>query len=422
MGMTMAEKVLARAAGLGHVTAGQYVTASVDRMMAHEAFAICALTLKGMGLDQLYDPDRVVVVIDHYFPAPTVKMADAHVLIRQMAEEYGITRYYGYAGICHQVMCERGEVIPGRLVLGTDSHTTTYGAFGAAGAGIGQTEMSYVMATGELWMMVPPTIRFDLSGGPTPGLMTKDVVLSIAGVYGTEAAQYKAVEFAGPAAERFSLAGRMTMSNMGVELGAKFAFFAADDKTVEYLRGRTDEPASAFGPDPEAAYENVYKVDLTDMEPQVSRPHNPGRAGPISEVGRVPVSQAFLGSCTNGRLEDIAVAAKILEGRRVHPQTRLLVTPASQEVMLEAVKAGYIQTLVEAGAHITPAACGACPGGHMGLLGGGESCISSTNRNFKGRMGSENAFIYLGSPATVAASAVTGRITDPREFWTGTTA
>jgi 3-isopropylmalate/(R)-2-methylmalate dehydratase large subunit len=311
--------------------------------------------------------------------------------------------------------------VPGQLVLGTDSHSTTYGAFGAAGAGIGLTEMSYVLATGELWMQVPPTIRFDLVGEPGPGLMSKDVVLHVAGVFGTEVAQYRAIEFAGPVASRMSIASRMTVSNMAAELGAKFAFFGADDKTVAYLRERTAGSAAPFGPDPDATYEAAHRVDISGLEPQVARPHNPGNVVPVSQVGDVRVDQAFLGSCTNARLEDLAVAALILKGRQVQPQTRLLVTPASQQVYLEATAAGHTRVLLEAGAHITPAACGACCGGHMGLVGPGEVCISSTNRNFRGRMGSPEADVYLGSPATVAAAAVAGRIVDPRQFWTGTT-
>ncbi len=417
----MAEKVMARASGQAQAKAGQYVTAKPDRMMVHEAFAACAWILKSMGIKELYDPNRVVVMLDHYFPAPSVSMADVHIMIRQAVEEFGIKHFLGYSGICHQVMCESGHVIPGRLILGTDSHTTSYGAFGAAGTGIGQTEMSYVLATGEIWMMVPYTIRFHLTGGPVPGIMGKDIILQIAGDYGTEAAQYRSIEFYGPVADRMCLSDRQTMSNMGVEIGAKFSFFEADEKAVAYVRKRTDEPVDAFGPDEGAAYEATHIVDITDMEPQVAFPHNPGNVKPISSTGNVPVAQAYLGSCTNGRLEDIAVAAHILKGRKVHPKTRMLIAPASKEVILEATKCGYTRDLMEAGAHILPAGCGACPGGHMGLLGGGEACISSTNRNFRGRMGSENAHVYLGSPATVAASAITGRLTDPREFWNETT-
>jgi homoaconitate hydratase family protein len=318
-------------------------------------------------------------------------------------------------------MCEEGFVLPGNLILGTDSHTTTYGAFGAASAGIGVTEMNYVLATGELWMRVPPTIRFDLEGTAGPGLMSKDIVLHIAGSFGTEVAQYKAIEFSGHIAGRMSLAGRMTLSNMGVELGAKFAFFDADEKTIDYLKDRVSEPVAPFSPDPDASYEEIHVVDITSLEPQVSMPHNPGNAKSISEIGEIQVHQAFLGSCTNGRLEDLAVAAKILKGQQVNPKVRLLVTPASRKVLVEANRVGHIQALLEAGAHITPTGCGACPGGHMGLIGPGEVCISSTNRNFKGRMGSPESEVYLGSPATVAASAIEGRITDPRKYWNETT-
>ena len=421
MGMTMAEKVLTRASGLDSVEAGQYVTAIIDRIMTHEGFAGCAMTLKRMGVTELFDPDRVVIIIDHYFPAPTERTAQMHKLIREMAEEFGVNNHLGYAGICHQVMCEKGFVLPGHLILGTDSHTTTYGAFGAASAGIGITEMTYVLATGELWMRVPPTIRFDLKGEAGPGLMSKDVLQHIAGTFTTEVAQYKAIEFSGPVASHMSLASRMTLSNMGVELGAKFAFFEADEKTVDYLKDRVSEPVETYGPDPDANYEAINAVDISGLEPQVSTPHNPGNAKSVSEIGEIRVDQAFLGSCTNGRLEDIAVAAQILTGRFVNSKTRLLVTPASHQILLQATRAGYIETLLVAGAHILPSGCGPCPGGHMGLLAPGEACISSTNRNFRGRMGSPESEVYLGSPATVAASAIEGRITDPRRFWTDNT-
>lgn len=421
MGMTMAEKILARASGQDQAQAGQYITARIDRMMCHDAFAMNALTLKSMGVKRLFDPERVVVIVDHYFPAPTERMAQAQVIIRQMVEEFDVPHYLGFAGICHQVMCEEGFVTPGQLILGTDSHTTTYGALGAAGAGIGVTEMNYVLATGELWMMVPGTIRFELTGTPGPALMAKDIALAIAGQFGTEVAQYKAIEFGGAISSRMSIAGRLTLSNMGVELGAKFAFFEADQKTIDYLQDRAREPVSLFEPDPEAQYEEHYALDITALEPQVSAPHNPGNARPVSEIGHIPVNQAFLGSCTNGRLEDLEIAAEILKGRQVNPGVRLLVTPASRKVLIEANRTGLIQTLLEAGAHITPTGCGPCPGGHMGLIGPGEVCVSSTNRNFRGRMGSPESEVYLASPATVAASAIEGRVADPRNYWKATT-
>ena len=417
--MTMAEKVLARTSGKASVSAGEYVTAKVDRLMAHEAFVLCALKLVGLGLKKLWDPERVIVVLDHYFPAPTEQMAGAHAAARDLVARFGIRHFLGHAGVCHQVLSEGGHILPGQLVFGTDSHSTTYGALGAAGSGIGLTEMSYVLATGELWLQVPPTIRFVLEGAPGPGIMSKDLILYLAGRFGTEVAQYRAIEFSGPVVDDLTVASRMTMANMGVELGAKFAFFPADDVTLDYLRPRATGEVTCFGPDPDASYEAVHRVDVSALEPQIACPHSPGNVVPVSQVGEVRVHQAFLGSCTNGRLEDLAVAAKILKGQHVHDGTRLIVTPASHRVYLDAVRAGYAEILLEAGAHITASGCGACPGGHSGLVAANETCISSTNRNFRGRMGSADADVYLGSPASVASAALAGRIVDPREFWSG---
>jgi len=421
MGMTMAEKVLARASGRDAVSPGEYVTATVDGMMAHEAFAACCGILQSAGVSKFRDPDRVVVVIDHWFPAPNVQYARVHAVCRHYAEKFGVRNFLGPAGICHQVLSERGFIRPGDLVLGTDSHSTTYGALGSAGTGIGLTEMAWVLATGTLWMRVPPTIRFRLVGQPGAALMSKDIILHIACRFTTEVAQYASVEFAGPVADSMTVAGRMTISNMGVEIGAKFAFFAADAKTVEYLRGRIDGEPPTFGPDPDAQYAADYEVDVSGLEPQVACPDDPGNVRPVSAVVGTRVDQLFLGSCTNARLEDLEVATQILRGRRVYPSARLIVTPASRQVYLDALKAGYIEALAEAGAVITASACGACPGSHMGIIGPGEVCLSTTNRNFKGRMGSPEAQVYLASPATVAASAIAGQIADPRELWAGTT-
>lgn len=418
--MTMAERVLARTSGRSAVAAGEFVTASADVLMCHEALTMCGSQLRRVGITRLAHPERVHVVLDHFFPAPTAANARDHTRARDLVERYGITNFHGHAGICHQVLVERGAVTPGQLVLGTDSHSTTYGALGAAGAGIGVTEMSYVLATGELWFQVPPTVRVELTGTGGPGLMAKDLVLAIGGRHGTDVAQYAAIEYHGPRAAAMSVAGRMTMANMGAELGAKFALFPADAVTAAYL-GERGIDSGPFGPEPGAVYDRTVTLDTTDLEPQVARPHNPGNVAGISAVAGTPVHQAFLGSCTNARLEDLAVAAEILRGRRVHPRVRLLVTPASQQVFLDAVHAGHVAVLAEAGAHITASGCGACPGGHQGLLGPGERCISSTNRNFLGRMGSQEAEVYLGSPAVVAAAAVAGELIDPRQLWTGTT-
>ena len=400
--MTMAEKILARTSGRPAVAAGEYVTARPDVLMCHEAFATCGVALRRLGVERLADPDRVYVILDHFFPAPTEAHARAHSIVRSMVERYGVRHDLGHQGICHQVMVEGGHVQPGQLVLGTDSHSTTYGAVGAAGAGIGTTEMTYVLALGELWFQVPPTIRFDLRGEPGPALMSKDVVLHLAGRFGTDVAQYAAIEYAGPLSGDIGLAGRLAMANMGAELGAKFAMFAPPD--------------GSFGPDPDAVYETVHEVDVTGLEPQVARPHNPGNVTGIGEVAGTRVDQAFLGSCTNARLEDLAVAARILDGRKVHRDTRLIVTPASQRVYLDAVRAGYVEVLAAAGAVITAPGCGACPGGHSGVVGPREVCVSSTNRNFQGRMGSPDAEVYLASPAVVAASALAGRLADPRDL------
>jgi len=421
MKMTMAEKVLARTSGRDSVSAGETVTAAVDRVMAHEAWTLCALRLLKLGIQRVFDPEKVIVILDHYFPAPTEQMARGHAMARELVEHFGIRHFLGYAGICHQVLTEQGHILPGQLVFGTDSHSTSYGAVGAAGTGLGLTEVTYALATGELWLRVPPTVRFVLDGEAAAGIMSKDVVLHLAGKFGTEVAQYRAIEYAGPAAGRMSVSSRFTMANMGVELGAKFAFFEADEITCAYLRERTDQPVSPFGPDAGADYEAVHEIDISGLEPQIACPHNPGNAKPVSAVSGVRIHQAFLGSCTNARLEDLAVAAEILEGRKVDSGTRLLVTPASARVFLDATRAGYIEILLEAGAHLTTPGCGACPGGHGGLLAPGEVCLSSTNRNFRGRMGSPEAEVYLGSPASVAAAAVAGRIVDPREFWDGTT-
>jgi 3-isopropylmalate dehydratase large subunit len=421
MAMTMAEKVLARASGHDSVSAGQYVTATVDRIMAHEAFAACCFILLSNGLSKFHDPDSVVVVIDHWYPAPNVQYARVHAACRQFAEKFGVKNYLGGAGVCHQVLPEQGFIRPGELVLGTDSHSTAYGALGAAGAGIGLTEMAWVLATGSLWMQVPPTIRFRLTGRPGAALMSKDIILHIAGRFTTEVAQYASVEFAGPVAEAMSIASRMTMSNMAAEIGAKFAFFAADAKTVAYLRDRIEGEPRTFGPDPDALYDADYEVDVSGLEPQVACPDDPGNVHPVSAVAGTKVDQFFLGSCTNARLEDLEVAASILRGHHVHPASRLIVTPASCQVYLDALKAGYLETLAEAGAVITASGCGACPGSHMGILAPNEVCLSTTNRNFKGRMGDPESQVYLASPATVAASAITGQIRDPREVWSGTT-
>jgi len=415
MGQTIAEKIFSSKVGRA-VRPGEYVIAPIDCAMLHEAFAMSWLQLVGAGVSQIWDPAKVVVLFDHYIPAPTERLASAHMMIRSAVQSMQIKSYYGEReGICHQVMMEKGHVRPGSLIVGTDSHTCTYGALGAAGTGLGTTEMAYVLAKGELWFMIPETIRFVLKGRLPQGVTSKDIILYIAGKFGTEVAQYKAVEFVGEVADALSVESRITISNMAVEIGAKFGFFNADQKTLDYLSGRVNGAVKTIAADPDAHYQATHELDLSQLEPQVACPHSVGNVKPVREVKGIPVHQAILGSCTNGRFEDLQAAAEILKGRRLGPFTRLYVYPASREVYLKAMEKGVLKILSEAGAVICNPSCGPCFGAHTGLLAPGETCISSTNRNFKGRMGSAEAEVYLGSPATVAASALKGVITDPRE-------
>jgi len=417
-GMTMAEKILARASGNDRVKPGEYVTARIDTLMMpeqcfHEAYPL----LVQSGCKEVWDPGRIVIVIDHRVPAPNIPYAEIHRQIRDYVQSLGIKNFYDVGvGICHQVLPEKGHALPGSLIIGGDSHTTTYGAFGAAACGVGRTEVTYVMVKGSLWFRVPETFRFMLKGKLSLGISAKDIILKIAGQYTAEMAQYKAIEFVGPGATELRIDQRMTICNMAVEVGAKFAFFEADHKTLTYLKSRTDRRLEPFSADPNAQYAGEYEMDVSSLEPQIACPHNVDHVKSISEIGEIPVQQAFIGSCTNGRAEDLEEAAAILKGRRIHPQTRLLVIPASQEVYVQIGKSGALQTFLEAGAMIGTTGCGPCAGEHMGTLAPGETAISSTNRNFRGRMGSPESFVYLASPETVAASALEGKIADPRKY------
>ncbi len=415
MEMTLAQKILARAAGKRNVRPGEYVVADIDLAMVHIAWGPIIPILAEAGIKKVWDPDKIVSLLDHYTPAPTIRDAESHKKIEEAVKFFGIKNYYGqWAGVCHQVLPEMGFVLPGQLVVGTDSHTTTYGAFGAASTGIGYSEMAYVLTTGKLWFKVPETIKFVLSGKMPAGVMSKDVILYIASKYSSSVAQYKAIEFAGETAAAMSLASRMTMSNMSMEIGAKFAFFAPDAKVSQYLSKRTDKKLDVLQPDLGAVYEQVHNVDVSWLEPQVAFPFAVDNVKGISQAGKIKIQQAVLGSCTNGRLEDFRAAAGILKGKKVHPDVRLLIEPASAEIYQDIIREGILSDLIDAGGIVCPAGCGTCFGAHMGLLAAGEACVASINRNFKGRMGSPDAKVYLASPATVAASALTGELTDPR--------
>jgi 3-isopropylmalate/(R)-2-methylmalate dehydratase large subunit len=416
--MTMAEKILARASNRDTVNPREYVTASIDVLMGEDSVVQDAYQFMiQSGFDKVWDPDKIVVILDHRVPAPEIRHAAIHQRIREFVRSQKIKNFYDVGmGICHQLLPEKGHVIPGSLIVGGDSHTTTYGALGAASCGIGASEMAYVMAKGMLWFQVPETIRFILSGTLPKGTSSKDIILKIAGQYTAEFAQYKAIEFAGPLAKALSIDQRMTVSNMGVEIGAKFAFFETDEKTLAYLKTRTDQPSKRICADIDCRYAATFEMDFSSLEPQIACPHSVDNVKPVSEIGDVPVQQAFIGSCTNARREDLERAAAILRGRKVHSGTRLLVIPASAEIYTQIAKSGVLETFLKSGAVIGPPGCGPCGGGHMGVLASGETAISSTNRNFKGRMGSPESFVYLASPETVAASAIEGKIADPRRY------
>ena len=415
MGMTIAEKILARHSGRDVVKPGEYVWCNVDGT----GLIGPPSQLEALGVQKVFDPEKVWMVDDHFAPSPTPERAETARTMRRLAEKYNLSHWfeYGRHGVLHQVFPENGYCVPGDLIVSIDSHSTSYGCFNAMGVPI-MEELTYVLITGQLWMRVPESIRFNIVGKLPEWCVGKDIILKIAGDHGTDCAIYRSVEFGGPVVKQLSLGSRFTMSNMGIELGAKCAVFEVDDVTMEWLKGRIYREPNPASPDPDAVYEAVYDVDVTDMEPQVACPHDPGNVKPVSLVQdmKVRIDQAFIGSCTNGRTEDYIVAAKIMKGKKVAPWARCIITPASQSIWLECARNGVWGTLAEAGCMITHSSCGLCGGAHLGLLAGGDVSISSTNRNFQGRQGSPEAQIYLASPATVAASAITGYVTDPRPF------
>jgi 3-isopropylmalate/(R)-2-methylmalate dehydratase large subunit len=415
--MTLAEKILARAAGLERAVPDQVVVAGVDLAMSHENADLVRKSFLEIGVPRVWDRSKIVIIFDHRIPAESEKTATTHKAVREFVAAQEIENFYdvGRGGICHQVLAENGHVRPGMVVVGTDSHTTTHGAFGAFATGIGATEMAGVWTEGKLWFKVPSTIRIKVSGEFRPWISAKDLVLHVIGMLGAAGADYRAVEFDGPAIRRMTVASRMVLANLSMEMGAKVAFTPVDEVLLDYLRPRTAEKLEMIAPDAGAVYERVIQVDAGEdlWEPQIACPHSVDRVRPLSALGEVPVNQAVLGSCTNGRLEDLEVAARILRGRTVHPRTRLIVIPASQQIYRAALRLGYLETLVEAGAIINPPGCGPCVGVHQGILAAGETCVSSTNRNFLGRMGSKDSLVYLASPAVVAASAVAGKLAHP---------
>ena len=419
--MNITEKILTKASGKNKVHPGEIVDANVDMVMIHDLTGPLAVeAFKKIGIKNVWDNKKVVVILDHQVPAESVKAAELHKIMRNFAKGQQLRLYdVGKGGICHQVMPEKGHVLPGTVIVGADSHTCTYGAFGAFATGIGSTEAAAVFATGKIWLKVPEAIKVNVEGNFHKYVTPKDLVLSIIGKLGAGGAIYKSAEFTGPAIRAMSMAGRMTLCNMTVEMGAKNGIVEPDEITRKFLEGRTTEalvPFESLKSDADASYEKVIDIDVTDLEPQIAYPSSVDNVKPASKIGNVQVEQAFIGSCTNGRIEDLRLAAQILKGKMVKDGVRTLVIPASQEVYMQALREGLIENFTDAGALVCGSTCGPCLGGHIGLLASGETCVSTSNRNFIGRMGSTEASVYLASPATVAASAITGRITDPREL------
>ena len=416
--MNIIEKILTKASGKQEVSPGEIVEANIDVAMTHDLTGPLAIkSFNEIGAKKVWDRNKVVVILDHLVPASSVISAGLHKTVRNFAEEQKIENFYdvGRGGVCHQVMPEMGHVRPGEVIVGSDSHTCTYGAFGAFATGIGSTEMAAVFATGKLWFRVPEVIKVDVTGKFQKLVTAKDLTLNIVGRIGADGAIYKGLEFGGSTIREMTIDGRMVLANMAVEMGAKAGLIAPDQKTVDYVKARTDKPFTPVKSDPDSVYEKIVDVDVLDLEPQVAVPHSVDNVKPVSEVEDVKVDQAFIGSCTNGRLEDLRSACQILKGKKIARGVRLVVIPASQEIYLNAINEGLIKTFMDAGAIVGNPNCGPCLGGHMGILAEGEACISTSNRNFIGRMGSTKSFVYLASPATVAASAITGKITDPRK-------
>ena len=416
MGQTFVEKVFSKKIGKA-VSAGDMVEVEPDVAMSHDNTAAILPMFKDIREDRVYNPDNHVIILDHMTPAPNDLSAANHKSIREFVKTYGIKNFYDVnTGICHQVLPEEGFALPGRIIVGTDSHTTTYGTFGAFSTGIGRSEMAVIFATGKIWFRIPESQKITVTGKLPKGIASKDIILHIIGDIGADGTLYQSVEFYGDVLSAISISGRMTISNMSVEMGAKNSYMEPDDKVISWLENRAKGEFEIIRADLDAAYESERVYDVSDLEPQIACPHTVNNVKPVSGVRGIRMDQAFLGSCTNGRLEDLEAAAAVLKGNKIHKDVRFLVYPASRNIVSEALKRGYISTLYEAGATIMNPGCGPCFGGHGGVLSAGERCISTTNRNFRGRMGSAEAEVYLGSPASVAAAAIAGEIVDFRNF------
>lgn len=419
MGSTITEKILAVHSGRVRVRPGEFINAEIDVIMCHDITTTPAIDMMvAKGIEKVYHPERVVIMPDHFVPNKDIKSAEMVAKIRRWAKAQGIEKFYelGRHGVCHALLPEQGHVRPGTTIIGADSHTCTHGALGAFSTGVGSTDLAAALATGQLWFKVPKTILFRLNGKLQKGVYSKDVILHIISRIGVDGALYKTMEFTGEFIDELSVEARMTICNMAIEAGGKSAVINPDQKTINYVKARTDKPFEIFSSDPDAEYDDIIDIVVSNLEPVVAFPHLPSNVKPISKVKNIHIDQAYLGSCTNGRIEDLRVAAEIMKGKCVANGTRMIVVPATSEIWKQASKEGLLDIFMEAEATVSAPTCGACLGGHMGILAAGERCISSTNRNFVGRMGSPKSEVYLASPATVAASAIEGKIADPRNY------
>lgn len=418
MGMTMTQKILAAHAGLDSVKAGQLITCKLDLVHGNDITTPVAVNVfKNIGVDKVFDKDKVSIVPDHFVPNKDIKSAEQCKYIREFAKNKQITNFFevGQMGIEHALLPEKGLVVAGDLVIGADSHTCTYGALGAFSTGVGSTDMAAGMATGEGWFKVPSAIKFNLIGKPSKYVSGKDVILHIIGMIGVDGALYKSMEFSGEGLKNLSMDSRLSMANMAIEAGAKNGIFAVDEETLKYCKEHSKKTPVVYVADEDAEYDAEYTIDLSKVRPTVAFPHLPENTKTVDEIGakEVKIDQVVIGSCTNGRMEDLRIAHEILKGKKVSPDIRVIIIPGTQKIYLQAINEGIIQDLVEAGCAISTPTCGPCLGGYMGILAAGERCISTTNRNFVGRMGHVDSEVYLASPSTAAASALTGYITNP---------
>ena len=418
MGMTMTQKILAAHAGLDSVQAGQLINAKLDMVLGNDITSPVAINeFKKAGFTSVFDKEKISLVMEHFVPNKDIKAAEQSKQCREFAGEMGITNFYdvGNMGVEHALLPEKGLVGPGECIIGADSHTCTYGALGAFSTGVGSTDMAAGMATGQAWFKVPSAIRFELTGKLNKYVSGKDVILHIIGKIGVDGALYRSMEFTGPGLASLSMEDRLCMANMAIEAGAKNGIFAVDDITLAYVKDRVNRPFTVYEADEDAEYDEVIEIDLSQIKSTVSFPHLPENTKTIDQVGDIKIDQVVIGSCTNGRLSDLAVAAEILKGKKVAKNVRAIIIPATQQIYMDAMKLGYLETFIQAGCAVSTPTCGPCLGGYMGILADGERAVATTNRNFVGRMGHVNSEVYLASPAVAAASAIAGKIAGPEQ-------